>query len=283
MKTNELKLKTDHKFHIYSYPVVMGIVNCTPDSSYGGSRKQLKEDILTLVEKHLNDGATIIDIGGFSTRPGTQFISDKVISDKEEIERISGPLTWIREKFPYTILSIDTFRSSVADYCLSHGAHIINDISAGEFDPEILDVVSRFNCPYIAMHLLGNLTTMHNEYDYVAIEEDVCSYFELKYSKYKSKGIDNVIIDPGFGFSKSKEDNFRLLKNLEVLKKLSLPILVGVSRKRMIWQTLDSSPNEALNGTSVLNTIALQNGASILRVHDVKEAIETIKLVQQLS
>src|SRR5690554_4193715 len=142
MKTNELKLKIDHKIHIYSYPIVMGIVNCTPDSFYGGSRKQLKENILTLVEKHLNDGATIIDIGGFSTRPGTQFITEK-----EEIERISAPLAWILERFPNAILSIDTFRSSVADYCLSHGAHIINDISGGEFDPEILDVVAKFNCP----------------------------------------------------------------------------------------------------------------------------------------
>lgn len=277
MKTNELKLKIDHKIHIYSYPIVMGIVNCTPDSFYGGSRKQLKENILTLVEKHLNDGATIIDIGGFSTRPGTQFITEK-----EEIERISAPLAWILERFPNAILSIDTFRSSVADYCLSHGAHIINDISGGEFDPEILDVVAKFNCPYIAMHLIGNLTTMHNEYNYVAIEEDVCSYFELKYSTYKNKGIHNVIIDPGFGFSKSKEDNFRLLKNLKTLQKLSLPILVGLSRKRMIWQTLDLNPNEALNGTSILNTIALQNSASILRVHDVKEAMEAIKLIKML-
>ncbi len=277
MKTNELTLKIGHKIQIFSNPIVMGIVNCTPDSFYKESRKQLKEDVLRLTEKHLKDGASIIDIGGHSTRPGAQSITER-----QEIERLSGPLSWIQEHFPGVLISIDTFKSSVADYCLSNGAHIINDISGGEFDPIILDVISKFDCPYIAMHLIGNYSTMHNAYSYNAIEEDVYAYFELKYNTYKNKGIHQVIIDPGFGFSKSLEDNFRLLKNLEILKQLSLPILVGVSRKRMIWQTLNSSSEEALNGTSVLNTIALKNGASILRVHDVKEAMESIKLMQRL-
>ncbi len=276
MKFSELTLKINDKIFTYDKPIVMGIVNCTPDSFHTGSRKQLKDELLNLVEKHISDGATIIDLGGFSTRPNAKFVSEM-----DELERLKEPLSWIKEKFPDILISIDTFRASVADYCLKNGAHIINDISAGSFDSELPNVVTKHNCPYIIMHLNGDLTTMHNNFTYQNITEDVLKYFEQKIDFFRQKGISQLIIDLGFGFSKSMEDNFELLRNLAQFKQLNTPILAGLSRKRMIWQTLNSSPSEALNGTTVLNTLALQAGAQILRVHDVKEAVEVVRLVQK--
>lgn len=259
--------------------IVMGIVNCTPDSFFDESRQTTENEILNLVEKHLNEGAQIIDLGAYSTRPNIA-----LIDVNEEINRIKKPIEWIKKTFPNAILSIDTFRSEVAKFSLENGADLINDISGGKFDPEILNVVSKFECPYIAMHLEGSVETMHQTKTYEpSISSYIKNYFETKISEYKSKGIHQIVLDPGFGFSKTMDDNFNLLKNLEELSVFELPILVGISRKRMIWKTLKSSPSEALNGTTTLNTIALHNGAKILRVHDVKQAVEAITLFQKLS
>lgn len=276
MKFSELTLKINDKIFTFDKPIVMGIVNCTPDSFHVNSRKQLKDELLRLVEKHISDGATIIDLGGFSTRPNAKFISEI-----DELERLKEPLSWIKEKFPDTLISIDTFRSLVADYCLNNGAHIINDISAGSFDTELPNVIAKHDCPYVIMHLNGDLATIHNDFTYQNITEDVLKYFDQKIEFLHQKGISQLIIDLGFGFSKSMDDNFELLQNLDLFKKLNTPILTGLSRKRMIWQTLNSSPSNALNGTTVLNTLALQAGAQILRVHDVKEAVEVVRLVQK--
>ena len=277
MKFSELTVKINDKIFTYDKPIVMGIVNCTPDSFHADSRKQLKDELLRLVEKHISDGATIIDLGGFSTRPNAKFVSEI-----DELERLKEPLSWIKEKFPDTLIAFDTFRSSVADYCLKNGAHIINDISAGSFDTELPNVIAKYDCPYIIMHLNGDLATMHNDFMYQNITEDVLKYFKQKIQFLHQKGITQLIIDLGFGFSKSMDENFELLQNLTQFKQLNAPILVGLSRKRMIWQTLNSSPNEALNGTTVLNTLALQAGVQILRVHDVKEAMEVVELVRKL-
>jgi len=271
-----MELKFANKITTFAHPIVMGIINCTPDSFFEGSRKQFRNEVLQLAEKHLKEGASILDLGAFSTRPGID-----LISENEELERIKEPLKWISSEFPEAWVSVDTFRASVADFCLQNGAHIINDISGGQFDEKILDVVSRYQCPYIAMHLHGTPETMHHDYVYGNISQDVVHYFEKRIAHYRSKGIQQLILDPGFGFSKSMNDNFRLLEQLDDLKTLSFPVLVGISRKRMIWKTLGSSPQEALNGTTALNTIALLKGASILRVHDVREAVEAIRLVQR--
>lgn len=281
MKTNEMTLNFTNKKILLSSPIIMGIINCTPDSFYKKSRKQHKSDILKSTYKHLSEGASIIDLGGFSYRPNASKI---ILSEEEELERVLLPLEWIKKEFPESTISIDTFRAIVANECLKNGAEIINDISGGTFDEAILDVVSTHNCPYISMHLQGNIDNMHQEYLYSKIEKDVFNYFEKKIQLYHQKGINQLIIDPGFGFSKSMPDNFKLLKNLSSLTELNLPILVGISRKRMIYKSLElSSPEDALNGTTILNTIALQNGASILRVHDVKEAMEAIQLTNLLN
>lgn len=272
-----MELKFANKINTFAHPIVMGIINCTPDSFFEGSRKQLRDDVLQLAARHLKDGASILDLGAFSTRPGIDFISEH-----EELNRIKEPLKWITSEFPEAWISVDTFRASVADFCLQNGAHIINDISGGQFDEQLLDVVSRYQCPYIAMHLQGTPETMHQDYVYEDISKDVIHYFEKQITKYRSKGIQQLILDPGFGFSKSMNDNFRLLAHLKELKTLSLPVLAGISRKRMIWKTLESSPEQALNGTTVLNTIALLKGADILRVHDVREAVEAVRLVSRM-
>lgn len=269
-----LTLKIANKIRIYESPIVMGIVNCTPDSFYEGSRKQTEIEILSEVEKHLSEGATLIDLGAYSTRPGVQ-----AVSLDEEKKRLANPLKWIHQHFPEAIISVDTFRSEVAEFSLANGAHIINDISAGGFDEKTLDVVSNYQCPYIAMHLEGTLESMHQTPQREDVVQDVINYFQQKIQLFQQKGIEQIIIDPGFGFSKTMDDNFQLLHHLDALQSLSYPILTGVSRKRMVWQTLHSSPKEALNGTSVLNTIALMKGSSILRVHDVKEATEAIRLI----
>lgn len=258
----------------FTEPVVMGIINCTPDSFYAPSRGQLRDDVMAMARAHVEAGAAMLDLGAFSTRPGGE-----MISEDEELSRLQGPLAWVSEAFPEVLLSVDTFRASVADYCLEHGAHIINDISGGQFDSSILDVVARADVPYIVMHLQGDPATMHASYTYEQIEQDVMDYFTSLLERLEAKGITQGIIDPGFGFSKPLEDNFRLLRHLDMLQALHRPVLVGVSRKRMIWQTLDTSPAQALNGTTVLNSIALTKGASILRVHDVKEAVEAVRLV----
>ena len=226
----------------------------------------------------LTEGATFIDIGAYSSRPGAIHISEE-----EEISRIVKIVILIIKKFPESILSIDTFRSRVALECLEEGATIINDITSGEYDEKILSVAFKYNAPYIMMHMKGMPYNMQSKNDYNNLIKEIIFYFSKKIQLAKKYQLNDIIIDPGFGFSKNIEQNFELLKNLNVFKNINLPILVGLSRKSMIYKLLNTSPNEALNGTSVLNTIALSNGASILRVHDIKEAIECIKIMNEFN
>lgn len=257
-----------------STPKVMGIVNCTPDSFYSGSRKKTEKEVLNQVEKHLNEGADIIDLGGYSSRPGAQ-----EIDTKEEISRVIPFIKQIKKEFNTTI-SLDTFRSEVARQGLEEGVDIINDISAWEIDHQLLEVVSKYKCPYILMHMKGTPSTMQNETQYANIFNEVIHFLSEKLAILQQKGINDVIIDPGFGFGKNLEQNYELLNNLSAFNILNKPILAGISRKSMIYNKLETTPELSLNGTTVLNTIALKNGASILRVHDVKEAVECIRLTR---
>ena len=259
-----------------STPKVMGIVNCTPDSFYSGSRKKTEKEVLNQVEKHLNEGADIIDLGGYSSRPGAQ-----EIDTKEEISRVIPFIKQIKKEFNTTI-SLDTFRSEVARQGLEEGVDIINDISAWEIDHQLLEVVSKYKCPYILMHMKGTPSTMQNKTQYANIFNEVIHFLSEKLEILQQKGINDVIIDPGFGFGKNLEENYELLNNLSAFNILNKPILAGISRKSMIYNKLETTPELSLNGTTVLNTIALKNGASILRVHDVKEAVEAVKIVAQL-
>jgi len=255
----------------------MGIINITPDSFFSGSRKNTSTDILKTAEKMLSEGATFLDIGGYSSRPGAVDISEQ-----DELDRVLKPIEAIAKEFPQAIISIDTFRSGVAREAVANGARIINDISGGHLDPKMLGVVRELNVPYIAMHMRGTPQTMKEMTDYEDLLKEVTSYFSNVIHRCNDLGIKDVIIDPGFGFAKQASQSFQLLRDLKYLQQLERPMLVGVSRKSMIYKTLGTTPEEALNGTSVLNAIALLNGANILRVHDVKEAVEAIKLVEQL-
>ena len=261
-----------------STPKVMGILNLTPDSFFDGGKYKNEKSILLRVEQMLTEGATFIDIGAYSSRPGAIHISEE-----EEISRIVKIVILIIKKFPESILSIDTFRSRVALECLEEGATIINDITSGEYDEKILSVAFKYNAPYIMMHMKGMPYNMQSKNDYNNLIKEIIFYFSKKIQLAKKYQLNDIIIDPGFGFSKNIEQNFELLKNLNVFKNINLPILVGLSRKSMIYKLLNTSPNEALNGTSVLNTIALSNGASILRVHDIIEAIECIKIMNEFN
>ena len=261
-----------------SIPKVMGIVNVTPDSFYDGGKLQSDRLILNQVEKMLIDGATFIDIGGQSTRPNSDFLSPE-----EEIRRVLPAVELILNHFPDTLLSIDTFHSQVAAESLELGATLINDVSAGGIDSKMFEVIAKYQVPYIMMHMRGTPQTMQNENQYEDLVKEVLFYFSQKIALARSFGINDLIIDPGFGFAKNVTQNFELLSKLDLLQFTELPILVGVSRKSMIYKTLNSTPEEALNGTTVLNTIALTKGASILRVHDVKEAVECVKLFDSLN
>jgi dihydropteroate synthase len=260
-------------------PKVMGILNLTPDSFFEGSRVPIdKKSILIEAEKKIKEGADFLDLGGYSTRPGAVDISIE-----EEIARVIPAISEIKKNFPDTLLSVDTFRSQVAKAAIEAGAELVNDISAGNLDPEMLPLVAKLGVPYIAMHLKGTPQTMQQETNYSDLVPDVLAYFSEKVKQFSKLGIKDVILDPGFGFAKTREQNFELLRNLSSFKRLGLPILVGVSRKSMIYKTLEISANEALNGTTALNMFALLQGADILRVHDVKEAKETIELAAQLN
>jgi dihydropteroate synthase len=261
-----------------STPKVMGVLNLTPDSFYDGGKYKNKKSILLRVEKMLNEGATFIDIGAYSSRPGAIHISED-----EEKKRIVNIVVSIIEKFPESILSIDTFRSNIALECLQAGATIINDITASEYDENILKVASKFKAPYIMMHMRGMPSNMLNKIDYNNLLKEMIFYFSKKIQLAKKYQLNDIIIDPGFGFSKNIDQNYELLKNLNLFKNIGLPILVGLSRKSMIYKLLKTTPSEALNGTSVLNTIALNNGASILRVHDITEAVECIKIMNEIN
>lgn len=255
-------------------PKIMGILNLTPDSFYDGGKFNSDNDIHIRVETMLLEGADIIDIGAVSTKPG----ADEV-SEEEELNRLLPVVKTISSVFPETIISVDTYRSEVARLSINEGAHIINDISGGTFDKQMAQTIAELNVPYILMHIKGSPKNMQDKPEYKNVTNDVFSFFEKQLEILNSYQVyDNIILDPGFGFGKNLEHNYKLLKNLDKLKRLGYPILAGVSRKSMINKVLDSLPENALNGTTVVNTIALLNGANILRVHDVKAANEAIKI-----
>jgi dihydropteroate synthase len=256
-----------------SSPKVMGILNVTPDSFYDGGNFSNHNEIIKHVSKMILEGADIIDVGGYSSRPGA-----KNISIKEEEDRVIPIVKLISKTFSKTIISVDTFRSEIATKALDNGASIINDISGGELDPEIYKSVSQFKAPYIIMHMKGNPSNMQDDPKYNNVVVEVIKNLSKKIIKAENSGIIDVLIDPGFGFGKTLNDNYKLLNDLKLFKILDRPILAGLSRKSMIYKVLKNSPVEALTGTISLNTVALINGANILRVHDVKEAKETIKL-----
>jgi dihydropteroate synthase len=260
-----------------STPKVMGILNVTPDSFYEDIRVTEPLAILKQVEKMITEGADFIDVGGYSSRPNAADVSEE-----EELHRILPAIQSIQKEFPNAIISIDTFRSEVAKQAVMNGASMINDISAGDLDAQMMDTVVDLKVPYIAMHLRGTPQTMNQLATYENLVKDITDYFHKKINRLHNLGIKDVIIDPGFGFAKTVEQNFELLNHLDYLQILGKPMLVGLSRKSMIWRTLNTTPDHALNGTTALHTIALLKGATILRVHDVKEAVEAIKLVQKL-
>jgi dihydropteroate synthase len=260
-----------------SRPKVMGILNVTSDSFYDGGRFTADKEILLQVEKMLQEGATFIDIGGQSSKPNAQ-----LVSVDEELTRVVTVVDLILKNFPQAILSIDTFNSKVAKLCIENGAAIINDISAGMLDNKMMETVAQLQIPYIMMHMQGTPQTMQKLTNYDNLMKEILFYFSERVAKARSLGINDLIVDPGFGFAKTIDQNFDLLSKLELMQMLALPILVGVSRKSMIYKTLESTSENALNGTSVLNTLALTKGAKILRVHDVKEAMECVKLYSKI-
>lgn len=261
------------KFLDITRPVVMGILNVTPDSFYDGSAYTSVGDQLKQAEKMLKEGASIIDIGAVSTRPGA-----KAVDEKQELSRLLPILTVISKYFPSCILSVDTFRSAVATIAIDNGAGMINDIYGGRFDEKIIELVASHNIPYVMMHMQGTPQTMQVDPQYADVIKDITGFFTKQLALFPS-GYDQIILDPGFGFGKKIEHNFQILSRLTEITKLGYPVMAGLSRKSMINKVLHTKPIEALNGTTVLNTIALLKGVNILRVHDVKEAMEVIKLV----
>ena len=260
-----------------STPKVMGILNVTPNSFYDGGKHKEINSIIHQVDKMLSEGADFIDIGAYSSKPSAEFVSEE-----EEIKRLVPIVKSLVETFPNIILSVDTFRAQVAKASVENGVAMVNDIAAGLLDEKMLETVAELKVPYIMMHMRGNPQTMQSLTDYSDIVKEMIFYFSERIQKARSFGISDIIIDPGFGFAKTLEQNYEVLHKMELFSMLELPILAGISRKSMIYKVLEKTPQEALNGTSVLNTIALQKGAKILRVHDVKEAVECIKLVSKL-
>jgi len=258
-------------------PKVMGILNCTPDSFYDGGKLKDTASVLRQTQLMLDAGATFIDLGAYSSRPGADFVSED-----EELQRIIPIVEALIRAFPEILLSIDTFRSKVADRCLGMGAAMINDISGGNADKHMYQVVANYSAPYVLMHMKGTPKTMQQQTQYQHLITDILYYFSDCMTKARSFGINDIIVDPGFGFAKTLEQNYAVLKELQLFKTLEVPILVGLSRKSMIYKLLDSTPDNALNGTTALNFYALCQGANILRVHDVKEAQECVQLVRQL-
>jgi dihydropteroate synthase len=258
-------------------PKVMGILNITPNSFFDGGKYADEISILNQVEKMLSEGATFIDIGAYSSKPNAEFVSEE-----EEINRLIPVIELILKKFPETLISVDTFRANIAKIAIENGACIINDISAGSLDENMMQTVAKLQVPYIMMHMKGNPQTMQSMTQYDDIVKEMLYYFSEKVAQARSFGINDLIVDPGFGFAKTIEQNFEVMDKLELFQILELPLLVGISRKSMIYKTLDTLPEFALNGTTFLNTIALQKGAKILRVHDVKEAVECVKLYNNL-
>jgi dihydropteroate synthase len=261
-----------------SVPRVMGIINATPDSFYDGGKTVVLKEILKQVERMLNEGATFVDIGGYSSRPGADNVSET-----EELQRVLPAIEAVIKEFPETLISVDSFRSKVAKSAVETGAAIVNDISGGTRDPEMLSTVSKLKVPFIAMHMRGTPQTMTQLTDYKNVTRDVLKYFSKRLAMARAAGINDIIADPGFGFAKTREQSFELLNNLELFKHLDVPYLIGISRKSLIYKTLETTAENALNGTTALHAIALLKGASILRVHDVREAVECVKLMQLLS
>lgn len=261
-----------------SRPQVMGILNITPDSFYAGSRKQTEEEIIQRVRQIVEEGASIIDIGAYSSRPNA-----KDVSPEEELNRLHFGLGIINKVYPDAVISVDTFRSDVAEACVKeHGVAIINDIAAGEMDEKMFETVARLNVPYIMMHMQGTPQNMQLTPHYENVVKEVFLHFARKVDELHSLGVKDIILDPGFGFGKTLEHNYELMNCLDDFRIFEMPLLVGVSRKSMIYRLLGTTPEEALNGTTVLNTIALLKGASILRVHDVREGVEAVKIVEKM-
>lgn len=261
-----------------SSPKVMGILNSTPDSFFDGGKYQQETAIIAQVEKMLSEGATFIDIGAYSSRPGA-----KHISEEEELERILPVVKMLIKEFPKILISIDTFRSNIAKNCINNGACIVNDISVGSMDTEMFKTVAKLQVPYIIMHMQGTPQNMQANPTYKNVVTDILYYFSKKIYELRALGVNDIIADVGFGFGKTIEQNYTLLNNLELFQNLEIPTLAGLSRKSMLYKPLEITPEKALNATTAANTIALLNGTNILRVHDVKEAVETIKIVNLLN
>jgi dihydropteroate synthase len=259
-------------------PLVMGIINLTPDSFYEGSRKQTENEILTAAEKMLNEGASILDLGAYSSRPNALNISEE-----EEWSRLEGFIQKISKLDHQCIISVDTFRSGIAKKSLDEGADIINDISAGELDKEMFNILTKYNCTYVMMHMRGDPRTMQNLTEYHDLKGEILDYFEKKINDLNARNFHKIILDPGFGFSKTIDQNYELLANLNSMHPLKRPLLIGVSRKSMIYKTLQIEAENALNGSTALHMFALDKGAKILRVHDVKEAVECVTLWKKLN
>ena len=254
-------------------PAVMGIINLTSDSFYEKSRATALDEVRKMAEKHLNEGALFIDIGGQSTRPGSQ-----LLSVEDELFKLIPAIEILVKEFPGINISVDTFYAKVAKESINAGAFMINDISAGAFDEDLIDTVAELQVPYILMHMKGTPQTMTAETNYDDVVKDIYTFLKDKTSQLKQKGIEQIIIDPGFGFAKTIEQNFALLKEFELFTTLGYPVLLGISRKSFIYKTLETTPENCLNGTTFLHAIGLEKGAQILRVHDVKPAVESIKL-----
>jgi dihydropteroate synthase len=277
MENSQSSINCKGKLFDLSTPCVMGILNITPDSFYDGGKYSSEEQCINQVQQMILDGAKIIDIGSVSTRPGA-----KEVDVTEELHRLIPVIKVLADKFPDTILSVDTWRSSVAKEAINSGAHIINDISGGLFDEQMFSTIASLNVPYIMMHTSGKPELMQQNPHYEHLINEIISFFAKQLSQLRKLGVHDVIIDPGFGFGKTLDHNYQLMEKLESFQLFDLPILVGVSRKSMIQKLLNITADEALNGTSVLNTIALLNGAKILRVHDVKEAVQAIEIVNKI-
>ena len=261
-----------------SQPKVMGILNATPDSFYAQSRLQTEKEIILRLQEMENEGASIMDIGAYSSRPNAQHISIE-----EEMERLRNCLTLVNKECPNAIVSIDTFRADIAKMCVEeYGAAMINDISAGNMDKQMFATIAQLGVPYIIMHMQGTPQDMQSAPHYDNLLKEVFYYFSEKISKLRDLGVKDIILDPGFGFGNTLEHNYQLMNHLEEFSTFELPLLVGISRKSMIYKLLGTSPEEALNGTTALNTISLLKGANILRVHDVKAAVEAVNIVEKM-
>ncbi len=260
-----------------SEPKVMAIINLTPDSFYESSRVQSEKQLIESVQKALNDGASILDVGGYSTRP------DAVpVSSEEEFSRLKNGLEIIRKHYPNSLISVDTFRSDIAQYVVEEfGVQMINDISGGTIDDKMFETIAKLDVAYILMHMRGTPQTMTKMTDYENMMLEIMNFFEKRVQKLLDLGVKDIVLDAGFGFAKTLEQNYELMAKMHYLKEFELPILSGISRKSMIYKLLETTPSEALNGTTVLNTLSLVNGANVLRVHDVKEAVEVVKIFNQ--